>query len=162
MRGTITYFTACWRECLQRRRQSWAWALPRITPTSPWWVWWFTNWPIRCISPASVQHKVTCCSWKCFLLTVQGNCTTCDGRDDLSDYSSILSAMKVLMFTETESWEISKLLAAILHIGNLRFEGTMSFLFNVSTEPMVAQNPLKTNGDEWRTVCFVPLSSYVQ
>lgn len=33
--------------------------------------------------------------------------------------------MKVLMFTETENWEISKLLAAILHMGNLRFEGTM-------------------------------------
>lgn len=31
--------------------------------------------------------------------------------------------MKVLMFTETESWEISKLLAAILHMGNLRFQG---------------------------------------
>uniref|UniRef100_A0AAQ5ZCV3 Myosin VIIAb n=1 Tax=Amphiprion ocellaris TaxID=80972 RepID=A0AAQ5ZCV3_AMPOC len=52
-----------------------------------------------------------------------GRCTECDGRDDLSDYSSILSAMKVLMFTETENWEISKLLAAILHMGNLRFEG---------------------------------------
>ncbi|TKS83183.1 Unconventional myosin-VIIa [Collichthys lucidus] len=51
-----------------------------------------------------------------------GNCTSCDGRDDLRDYSSILSAMKVLMFTETESWEISKLLAAILHMGNLCFE----------------------------------------
>ncbi|KAA8586579.1 hypothetical protein FQN60_000415, partial [Etheostoma spectabile] len=51
-----------------------------------------------------------------------GKCTACDGRDDLSDYSSILSAMKVLMFTETENWEISKLLAAILHMGNLRFE----------------------------------------
>lgn len=33
--------------------------------------------------------------------------------------------MKVLMFTETENWEISKLLAAILHMGNLRFEGMM-------------------------------------
>ncbi|XP_068600827.1 unconventional myosin-VIIa-like [Brachionichthys hirsutus] len=51
-----------------------------------------------------------------------GNCTVCDGRDDLMDYSSILLAMKVLMFTETENWEISKLLAAILHMGNLRFE----------------------------------------
>uniref|UniRef100_A0A8D0CXJ8 Myosin VIIA n=1 Tax=Sander lucioperca TaxID=283035 RepID=A0A8D0CXJ8_SANLU len=55
-----------------------------------------------------------------------GKCTVCDGRDDLSDYSSIMSAMKVLMFTETENWEISKLLAAILHMGNLRFEGTMN------------------------------------
>ncbi|KAF3705828.1 Unconventional myosin-VIIa [Channa argus] len=54
-----------------------------------------------------------------------GNCTQCDGRDDLNDYSSILSAMKVLMFTETENWEISKLLAAILHMGNLRFEARM-------------------------------------
>ncbi|KAM8835793.1 unconventional myosin-VIIa isoform 1-T1 [Synchiropus picturatus] len=51
-----------------------------------------------------------------------GSCTECDGRDDLLDYSSILSAMKVLMFTETENWEISKLLAAILHMGNLRYE----------------------------------------
>ncbi|XP_020564813.1 unconventional myosin-VIIa-like isoform X2 [Oryzias latipes] len=51
-----------------------------------------------------------------------GNCTECDGRNDLREYSSILSAMKVLMFTETEIWEISKLLAAILHMGNLRFE----------------------------------------
>uniref|UniRef100_A0A8C4I6M7 Myosin VIIAb n=1 Tax=Dicentrarchus labrax TaxID=13489 RepID=A0A8C4I6M7_DICLA len=56
-----------------------------------------------------------------------GNCTACDGRDDLRDYSSILSAMKVLMFTETESWEISKLLAAILHMGNLRFEVSNSY-----------------------------------
>ncbi|XP_034033568.1 unconventional myosin-VIIa [Thalassophryne amazonica] len=51
-----------------------------------------------------------------------GSCTDCDGCDDLNDYSSILSAMKVLMFTDTENWEISKLLAAILHMGNLRFE----------------------------------------
>ncbi|XP_059397583.1 unconventional myosin-VIIa isoform X1 [Carassius carassius] len=51
-----------------------------------------------------------------------GNCTVCEGRNDMKEYSSILSAMKVLMFTETENWEISKLLAAILHIGNLRFE----------------------------------------
>ncbi|XP_038844411.1 unconventional myosin-VIIa-like [Salvelinus namaycush] len=51
-----------------------------------------------------------------------GNCTKCDSRDDLKEYSSILSAMKVLMFTETENWEISKLLAAILHMGKLRYE----------------------------------------
>jgi len=31
--------------------------------------------------------------------------------------------MKVLMFTEKENWEISKLLAAILHMGNLNYEG---------------------------------------
>ncbi|XP_061072704.1 myosin VIIAa isoform X2 [Conger conger] len=51
-----------------------------------------------------------------------GNCTVCDGRDDKKEYSNIRSAMKVLMFTDTENWEISKLLAAILHMGNLRYE----------------------------------------
>ncbi|MEQ2273961.1 Unconventional myosin-VIIa, partial [Xenotaenia resolanae] len=51
-----------------------------------------------------------------------GKCTVCDGRDDLKEYSNIRSAMKVLMFTEKENWEITKLLAAILHMGNLRYE----------------------------------------
>lgn len=56
-------------------------------------------------------------------LPAQGNCTTCDGRDDSKEYANIRSAMKVLMFTDTENWEISKLLAAILHMGNLQYEG---------------------------------------
>uniref|UniRef100_A0A3P8Q495 Myosin VIIAa n=1 Tax=Astatotilapia calliptera TaxID=8154 RepID=A0A3P8Q495_ASTCA len=51
-----------------------------------------------------------------------GNCTVCDGRNDMKEYSNIRSAMKVLMFTDKENWEISKLLAAILHMGNLRYE----------------------------------------
>ncbi|CAL8352639.1 unnamed protein product [Lota lota] len=51
-----------------------------------------------------------------------GGCTTCDGRDDMKEYSNIRSAMKVLMFTDTENTEITKLLAAILHMGNLRYE----------------------------------------
>uniref|UniRef100_A0A8B9VYL3 Myosin VIIA n=1 Tax=Anas zonorhyncha TaxID=75864 RepID=A0A8B9VYL3_9AVES len=55
-------------------------------------------------------------------LPPQGNCTTCDGRDDSKEYANIRSAMKVLMFTDTENWEISKLLAAILHMGNLQYE----------------------------------------
>ncbi|XP_019717154.1 unconventional myosin-VIIa-like [Hippocampus comes] len=51
-----------------------------------------------------------------------GKCAVCDGRDDLKEYSNIRSAMKVLMFTDKENWEISKLLASILHMGNLRYE----------------------------------------
>ncbi|XP_061734494.1 unconventional myosin-VIIa-like isoform X3 [Nerophis ophidion] len=51
-----------------------------------------------------------------------GKCTVCDGRDDMKEYSNIRSAMKVLMFTDKENWEISKLLASILHMGNLRYE----------------------------------------
>lgn len=36
---------------------------------------------------------------------------------------NIFSLPQVLMFTDKENWEISKLLAAILHMGNLRYDG---------------------------------------
>uniref|UniRef100_A0AAZ3RN93 Uncharacterized protein n=1 Tax=Oncorhynchus tshawytscha TaxID=74940 RepID=A0AAZ3RN93_ONCTS len=52
-----------------------------------------------------------------------GNCTSCDGRDDIKEYTHFRSAMKILMFSENDSWEINKLLAAILHLGNVHFEG---------------------------------------
>ncbi|MEQ2158224.1 hypothetical protein GOODEAATRI_010053 [Goodea atripinnis] len=44
---------------------------------------------------------------------------SCEGRDDVKEYAHFRSALKILMFTETDSWEISKLLAAILHLGNV-------------------------------------------
>uniref|UniRef100_A0A671UPN5 Myosin VIIB n=1 Tax=Sparus aurata TaxID=8175 RepID=A0A671UPN5_SPAAU len=50
-----------------------------------------------------------------------GNCTSCEGRDDVKEYAHFRSALKILMFTENDSWEISKLLAAILHLGNVWF-----------------------------------------
>uniref|UniRef100_A0A671U7S7 Myosin VIIAa n=1 Tax=Sparus aurata TaxID=8175 RepID=A0A671U7S7_SPAAU len=39
-----------------------------------------------------------------------------------SPNSFLFSVLQVLMFTDKENWEISKLLAAILHMGNLRYE----------------------------------------
>ncbi|XP_056133744.1 unconventional myosin-VIIa [Lampris incognitus] len=54
-----------------------------------------------------------------------GNCTSCEGRDDIKEYAHFCSALKILMFTENDSWEISKLLAAILHLGNVDFESTI-------------------------------------
>uniref|UniRef100_A0A4W6DHW4 Myosin VIIBa n=1 Tax=Lates calcarifer TaxID=8187 RepID=A0A4W6DHW4_LATCA len=54
-----------------------------------------------------------------------GNCTSCEGRDDVKEYAHFRSALKILMFTENDSWEISKLLAAILHLGNVDFESTI-------------------------------------
>ncbi|XP_071779574.2 unconventional myosin-VIIb isoform X1 [Centroberyx gerrardi] len=54
-----------------------------------------------------------------------GNCTSCEGRDDVKEYAHFRSALKVLMFSENDSWEISKLLAAILHLGNVDFEATI-------------------------------------
>uniref|UniRef100_A0A8C5BBM4 Myosin VIIBa n=1 Tax=Gadus morhua TaxID=8049 RepID=A0A8C5BBM4_GADMO len=52
-----------------------------------------------------------------------GKCTTCEGRDDITEYTHFLSALKILMFSDSDSWEISRLLAAILHLGNVKFEG---------------------------------------
>ncbi|XP_029988616.1 unconventional myosin-VIIa [Sphaeramia orbicularis] len=54
-----------------------------------------------------------------------GNCTSCEGRDDVKEYAHFRSALKILMFTENDTWEICKLLAAILHMGNVDFEGTI-------------------------------------
>ncbi|XP_032846433.2 unconventional myosin-VIIb isoform X2 [Tyto alba] len=54
-----------------------------------------------------------------------GNCMSCDGRNDAKDYAHIRSAMKILMFSDSENWDISKLLAAILHLGNIEFEAAV-------------------------------------
>ncbi|KAI3369062.1 hypothetical protein L3Q82_026031 [Scortum barcoo] len=54
-----------------------------------------------------------------------GNCTSCEGRDDVKEYAHFRSALKILMFTENDSWEISKLLGAILHLGNVDFKATI-------------------------------------
>lgn len=53
----------------------------------------------------------------------QGNCTSCEGRDDVKEYAHFRSALKILMFSDNDSWEILKLLAAILHLGNVVFNG---------------------------------------
>jgi hypothetical protein len=47
----------------------------------------------------------------------------CDSRDDAKEWSIIKSACKVLMFSDEELHDIFRLLAAILHLGNLKFEG---------------------------------------
>uniref|UniRef100_A0A8C3DKP1 Myosin VIIB n=1 Tax=Corvus moneduloides TaxID=1196302 RepID=A0A8C3DKP1_CORMO len=54
-----------------------------------------------------------------------GNCMSCDGRNDAKDYAHIRSAMKILMFSDSEHWDISKLLAAILHLGNVEFQAAV-------------------------------------
>ncbi|XP_073732354.1 unconventional myosin-VIIb [Misgurnus anguillicaudatus] len=55
----------------------------------------------------------------------EGDCLTCDGRDDADEFRRISAALKILAFSEKDCWEIYKLLAAILHIGNIDFEGTV-------------------------------------
>nr|XP_045006124.1 unconventional myosin-VIIb isoform X2 [Jaculus jaculus] len=50
-----------------------------------------------------------------------GNCTPHEGLNDAKDYAHVRSAMKILLFSDSENWDISKLLAAILHLGNVEF-----------------------------------------
>eukprot|EP00064_Thunnus_orientalis_P004684 superscaffoldBa00000434_g4696 len=52
----------------------------------------------------------------------KGDCIKCEVRDDAKDYNRIRSAMKILTFSESHCQEIFKLLAAILHLGNICFE----------------------------------------
>lgn len=55
------------------------------------------------------------------LLPFQGGSITCEGRDDAAEFADIRSAMKVLLFSDMEIWEILKLLAALLHMGNVKY-----------------------------------------
>lgn len=41
----------------------------------------------------------------------------------MKEYAHFRSALKILTFTENDSWEICRLLAAILHLGNVQMEG---------------------------------------
>ncbi|CAK1603416.1 unnamed protein product [Parnassius mnemosyne] len=57
-----------------------------------------------------------------YLYLNSGNMLTCDGRNDAHEFADIRSAFKVLNFPENEVWGVFSLLAAILHLGNLKFK----------------------------------------
>ncbi|CAG2061700.1 unnamed protein product, partial [Timema podura] len=54
-----------------------------------------------------------------------GGSITCEGRDDSAEFADIRSAMKVLLFTDQEIWEVLKLLAALLHMGNIKYKAAV-------------------------------------
>lgn len=41
----------------------------------------------------------------------------------MKEYAHFRSALKILTFTENDSWDICRLLAAILHLGNVQMDG---------------------------------------
>uniref|UniRef100_A0A8C9MHW3 Myosin VIIB n=1 Tax=Serinus canaria TaxID=9135 RepID=A0A8C9MHW3_SERCA len=76
-----------------------------------------------------------------------GSCTSCESRNDAKDYAHIRSAMKILMFSDSEHWDISKLLAAILHLGNfvivlLLIQTLLDFLCSPGMTRFELQNSL--------------------
>ncbi len=54
----------------------------------------------------------------------------CDSRDDAKEWSTIKSACKVLMFSDEELNDILRLLSAVLHLGNLKFQGKFERFFD--------------------------------
>lgn len=60
-----------------------------------------------------------------YYLCLQGGGITCEGRDDAAEFADIRSAMKVLLFSDVEIWEVLKLLAALLHMGNIKYRATV-------------------------------------
>lgn len=56
---------------------------------------------------------------------VGGGGITCEGRDDAAEFADIRSAMKVLLFTDSEIWDIMTLLAALLHTGNINYRAAV-------------------------------------
>lgn len=47
----------------------------------------------------------------------------CEGRDDAAEFADVRSAMKVLNFSDEEILNVVRLLAAILHLGNVKYNG---------------------------------------
>ena len=70
---------------------------------------------------------------------MQGGTVQCEGRDDAEEFAEIRSAMKVicgiaglianctatgqvLEMTDQEIWDVLKVLAALLHMGNIKYK----------------------------------------
>ncbi|CAB3368903.1 Hypothetical predicted protein [Cloeon dipterum] len=64
-----------------------------------------------------------------------GGSIICEGRNDAAEFADIRSAMKVLMFTDQEIWDIMKLLAALLHMGNIRYKAAVKKNLDVTEIP---------------------------
>ncbi|XP_061791016.2 unconventional myosin-VIIb-like [Nerophis lumbriciformis] len=71
---------------------------------------------------AEERKRLHLCNAKDYEFLTRGDCITCEGRNDAEDFSRIRTAMKILTFSEEQCFEIFKLLAAILHLGNVSFE----------------------------------------
>nr|XP_057924383.1 unconventional myosin-VIIb-like isoform X1 [Doryrhamphus excisus] len=68
------------------------------------------------------RQSLHLCDAKEYKFLTRGGCITCEGRDDAMDFNRIRSAMKILTFSDQQCHEILKLLAAILHLGNVSFQ----------------------------------------
>lgn len=70
---------------------------------------------------ASDKAQLELADIKHYHYLTQGGSVKCEGRDDAKEFANIRSAMKVLMFHESEVMEIMKILSALLHLGNITY-----------------------------------------
>ena len=48
---------------------------------------------------------------------------------DKDYFAMMVGAMKVLNFSETEMWNIWKIVALVMHLGNIDFGGTYMYMY---------------------------------
>ncbi|GAM23577.1 hypothetical protein SAMD00019534_067520 [Acytostelium subglobosum LB1] len=58
-----------------------------------------------------------------FYYLSQSKCTTIEDVDDAAEFRDVQKAMDTVAITRDEQTEIFRILAAILHVGNIRFQG---------------------------------------
>ena len=51
----------------------------------------------------------------------QGNCYTCEGMDEKEEFALIRGGMQVLNFDSDHIWNVFKIIAAVLNLGNVNF-----------------------------------------
>ena len=86
----------------------------------------------------------------------QGGSTECEGRNDGEEFVEIRSAMKVMEMTDQEIWDVLKILAALLHLGNIKYKGT-------SENNMEATSiPDQNNVDRVAAILGITKSSFVK
>ncbi|XP_050076412.1 myosin-VIIa-like isoform X2 [Anopheles maculipalpis] len=62
---------------------------------------------------------------KAYAYLTSGQTLLCEGRNDAKEFADVRSAMKVLAFDDQEIQSILSLLAAILHLGNVKYKATV-------------------------------------
>lgn len=65
----------------------------------------------------------------------QGNCPTIDGVDDKAEFEATKSSLKTIGVAETQQAEIFKLLAGLLHLGNVKIGASRNDSILAPTEP---------------------------
>ena len=90
------------------------------------------------------------------MFVIQGGSTECEGRNDGEEFVEIRSAMKVMEMTDQEIWDVLKILAALLHLGNIKYKGTSEN--NMEATSITDQN----NVDRVAAILGITKSSFVK